>query len=79
MVAEAVAVEMVEGPLGVVVDEVVSAAAFAAVAGFPIYLLKQTGDLWPVLPQWLHISCLWFLSFLLCCVDPHPKHFPFIN
>ena len=46
MVAEAVAVEEVEGPLGVDVDEGLSVVAAAlAVAGFPIYLLKHTGDL----------------------------------
>jgi len=49
----------VEGGVDVVVAcEVllVVAAAPAVFAGFPMYLLKQTGPLWPVLPQWLHTS-----------------------
>ena len=45
-VAEAVALEDVEGPLGVDDDEVLSTVAAAlAVASFPMYLLKHTGDL----------------------------------
>ena len=57
VVAEAVALEEVEGPLGVDDEEMFSVVAAAlAVAGFPMYLLKHTGDLCPVLPQWLQMS-----------------------
>jgi hypothetical protein len=48
------------------------AAAFA-VAGFPMYLVKHTGDLWPVLPQWLQTSLLWFLSFFVTDLQGPPS------
>ena len=40
----------------VVDDEDSCVAAALAVFAFPMYLLKQMGLRWPVLPQWLHTS-----------------------
>jgi hypothetical protein len=60
-----------EGGFTVEVEPSVVLAA-SAEPGLLMYLLKHTGDLWPVLLQWLQTSLLWFLSFLVCLSDPHP-------
>ena len=56
----------------------VAAAPAAFVGAFPRYLVKHTGTLCPPFPQWLHTSCWWGQSFLVCLSGPHPYHLPCI-
>jgi hypothetical protein len=65
VLADMVVVVDEEGGVEVEVLLSVVATALAPFAGFPIYLVKQMGNLWPVLPQWLHTSCSWLPSFFV--------------